>query len=144
MAAAKESDIDDLYALMRTLEFIKEYEPKSIRDFDDLELSLPERNLLSQIFEENEIDSLALVQYLLGLTHGLHRVLGGYQTMYDGCADPTLSHLDYNQEIKTHFAVMKIFGEELRTKGTVVINAESEAGRKILELTKEEEEVANG
>lgn len=146
MAMAQESDINDVRTMVDILEFIKENDPQSLRDFDEMELSVKERNMLSQIFEDGVIDVSQLVHYLLGLLHGVGRVLMGYEVMKENCTDPTLTYIDFNKGIKEAFLVWNSLEEHLKEGREVCITPDSTIGQLILLSAKTEEgkEEANG
>jgi len=142
MASADKEDIKRMYLLYNILENLGKYNATSIEDFEHFEEE--EKKIISRIFNsDGEIDRDELIEYLYGLTFGFHRVVMGYEVLFDNCADPSLSHLDFNENIKSHFGLVEILGEDLRAKGTNVITADSEAGKKILQLTEEEGESSN-
>ena len=143
MATATKEDIKRLYLLNNVLGNLGKYDATKMADFEHFEED--EKQKIKRIFnEDGEIELDDLIRFLYGLTFGFGRVVMGFEVLFENCCDPALDHLDFKPSIKAYFEELDKIGEDLRAKGTVVINAESEAGKKILELTKEEEEVANG
>ncbi len=143
MASATKDDIKRLYLLYNVLENLGKYNATSMADFDHFEED--EKGPIKRIFNENdEIDSEELISYLYGLTCGFHRVVMGFEVLFDNCADPSLDHLDWKPEIKNQFDLLSAIGEKLRAGESVTITPESEEGKFILEVTEEEEEVENG
>ena len=140
MAAAQKSDVKRLYFLYNVLENVFKYDGCTPEEFDHFEED--EKKQLSEIFEDGEINYEYLGKFLYDLTHGFHRVVMGYEVLFENTADPTLSFLDFNENIKTHFGLVEIMGEDLRAKGSIVITSDSETGKKILELTKEDQDEA--
>lgn len=148
MATATKEDIDHMFLLYNILDFMNENDCTCLDDFNEMELSIQERNFLSQIFEDDEIDINSFVQYLKGLLHGFHRVVFGYQTLFDNCADPNLGHLDFNKSLKEAITVWNHLAEHLKEGREVCITPDSTLGQMILisekESEKKEEEVSNG
>lgn len=137
MAKATKSDIENLYLLKNTLENVIKYDAINKEGFSHFEED--EKKKINQIFHDGEIEPWNLLHFLYGLTFGFHRVVMGFEVLVENACDQELDYLDYNSTIKEHFAVLELIGEDLRKKGTVVINSESSAGKKILELTKEDD-----
>jgi hypothetical protein len=143
MASASKDDIKRLYLLNNVLENLGKYNATCMADFDHFEED--EKEHLKRIFDtDGEIDCDELISYLYGLTWGFHRVVMGFQVLFDNCCDPTLDHLDWKPELKKQLDLIEAIGEKLRAGESVTITPESEEGKMILEVTKEEEEVENG
>lgn len=139
MATATKDDIKRLYLLYNVLENLGKYNATSMDDFDHFEED--EKRQIKRIFnEDDEIDSEELISYLHGLTWGFHRVVMGFEVLFDNCCDPTIDHLDWKPEIKKQLDLIEAIGEKLRSQESVTITAESEEGKLILEVTEEEKE----
>lgn len=141
MASATKSDIKDLYMLMHVLEAMKDELPNSVDDFEHLEMDQKEKNFISQIFEDGEINVESLISYLSGLCHGFHRVVMGYGVLYDNTANPDLDYLDFNKSILEAFEVWNTIESQLKEGKEVLITKDSDLGKMILEAEKEVEDV---
>lgn len=139
MATATKDDIKRLYLLYNVLENLGKYNATSMDDFDHFEED--EKRQIKRIFnEDDEIDSEELISYLHGLTWGFHRVVMGFEVLFDNCCDPSLDHLDWKPKIKKQLDLIEAIGEKLRAGESVTITPESEEGKLILEVTEEEKE----
>ncbi len=140
MATATKEDIKKLYTLKNVIENFKKYDAKSIEDFDHFEEE--EKRWISKLFVDGEIDAEELINYIDGLLWGFHRVVMGYEVLFDNCADKTLSYLDFNQEIKESALVWNHLEEHLKEGREVTITPDSVIGQMILKEVKKE--VTNG
>lgn len=139
MATATKDDIKNLYTLYHVLENF-EKGAQSIEDFEYFDEK--EKPRIARIFVDDEIDTEQLIHYLAGLTHGFHRVVMGYEVLFDNCADKCLSYLDFNKEIKESTEVWNYLEKQLKESGQVTITLDSPIGKMIM-AEKPSEEVNN-
>lgn len=144
MAVAKKDDIKKLYTLYNVLENLGKYHARSLEDFDHFDEE--EKRWISRFFVDGEIDLEELINYLHPLTFGFHRVVMGYEVLFDNCADPELSYLDFNKSIKESILVWNHLAEHLKEGREVCITPDSTIGQMILISEKESDgkEVSNG
>lgn len=145
MASADPEDIKRLYLLYNVLENLGKYHATSLDDFEHFEDD--EKKYLRRIFDQDgDLELDGLIEYLYGLTHGFHRVVMGFEVLFENCADPTLSYLDYNKDIKDMTLVWNHLEEHLKAGGEVCITPDSTIGQMILISAQKEEgkEVSNG
>lgn len=139
MATATKDDIKRLYLLYNVLEALGKYDAASMEEFDHFEED--EKKKIKRIFDSSgDIDLDELIKFLHGLTFGFHRVVMGFEVLFENCADPNLGHLDFKPSIKSHFELVENIGKQLREYEAVTITPSSKFGELILELTKEDEE----
>lgn len=131
MATATKADVKNLYTLYHVLENLKKYDAQSIDDFEHFEED--EKKWISRIFVDGELDADELVKYLYGLISGFHRVVMGFEVLFDNCADPNCSHLEFNTDIKEAFALWNQLETDLKEGKTVSISPDSAIGKEILE-----------
>lgn len=142
MAKATKSDIKNLILLYNVLENIVKYGAESKDEFNHFDEK--EKKHLNRIFgKEGEIDYEELTNYLHSLTFGLHRVVMGYEVLFNNCADPKLDHLDFNSRIENAFLVFDDLKEKLEQGLQVTVTSDSVLGHIILGKN-ESQEVDNG
>ena len=144
MATATKEDIKKLFTLYNVLENLQKYNARSLEDFEPLEEE--EKRWISKIFVDGEIEVDELINYLHGLTYGFHRVVMGFQVLFDNCADKNLDYLDFNKSIKEANTVWNYLAEHLKEGREVCITPDSTLGQMILisEKESEEKEVSHG
>ena len=139
MAAATKEDIKNLYLLKNILENLDKHNATCMEDFDHFEED--EKRYIVRIFnQDGEIDTEELICYLHRLTFGFHRVVMGYEVLFENCADPNLSYLDFNKSIKESTTVWNHLAEHLKSGREVCITPDSTLGMMILLSEKEAEE----
>ena len=137
MATATKSDINNLHRLYNVLDLMNQELPTDVSDFEHLEFDQKEKNLISHIFEDEEINVERLVNYLNGLLSGFHRVVLGYEVLFSNCADKDSSSLEFNKDIKESIDLWNLIESELIKNKTVSITPDSDLGKMILNSGKE-------
>lgn len=140
LATATKEDIENLTLLYHILETLARYQATSFKDFEHY----PEKDkkLIAQFFnEEGEIDSDTLIEELYELGHGFYRVILGFQTLYENCADKNLDYIDFNEKIKSNFEIVETISNELQKGSDLTIKTESKLALQIIESAKEDTEI---
>lgn len=95
LAKTNHEEIDRLQSALNEVEWLsKELKNKCFEDVDFSEFEIM-----------SKFDNTDLEQFLSDLVHHLssihfQRILWNCKTLFDNCADPDLSYLDFNQDIK--------------------------------------------
>jgi hypothetical protein len=143
MAAATKEDVKKLYTLYNVIENFKKYDARSMDEFEHFEAE--EKRWLEKIFvddsfdDDQVVDANELINYISGLLHGFHRVVMGYEVLFDNCANKDLDYLDFNDDIKESTELWNEVEKQLKEKGIATINKSDDWGKKILSQSEPEE-----
>lgn len=102
LAKTNQGEIDNLMKILNEVECL--HKELIYKNFEDVELS--EFEIMSKL---KTSDSSAFLENLLKHISAIHyqRILWNCSTLLDNCADPDLSYLDFNKDIKAGLELLE-------------------------------------
>jgi hypothetical protein len=114
MAKAKQKDIDKLRTWLQLNDQLAKIDPINEREWIQLKKDWEDEEDFSEIIKEisDESEWFSIENYFryynAHIAHIHGRIIFGFTTLLDNCADPDLDYLDFNKDIKAGFELLEI------------------------------------